>query len=99
VNNYRSRNQPWKTQLLLRIKQLTTHAILDFESNTIYTFKKQSFFNILMYKICSYEGETVNRPQNGSKTAVIDVKGFLGILLGSSTVQLQDSLGRRRAFA
>jgi hypothetical protein len=36
---------------------------------------------------------------NGSKTAVIDVIGFLCVPLGSSTVQLHDSLGRRRVCA
>jgi hypothetical protein len=30
---------------------------------------------------------------NGSKTAVMDVIGFLCVSLGSSTVQLHDSLG------
>jgi hypothetical protein len=34
---------------------------------------------------------------NGSKTAVMDVIGFLCVLLGSSTVQIHDSLGGRRA--
>jgi hypothetical protein len=32
---------------------------------------------------------------NGSKTAVMDVIGFLCVSLGSSTVQLHDSLGSR----
>jgi hypothetical protein len=36
---------------------------------------------------------------NGSKTAVIDVIGFLCVSLGSSTVQLHESLGSRRAYA
>jgi hypothetical protein len=36
---------------------------------------------------------------NGSKTAVMDVMGFLCVSLGSSTVHLQDSLGSRRACA
>jgi hypothetical protein len=36
---------------------------------------------------------------NGSKTAVMDVIGFLYISLGSSTVQLRDSLGNSRACA
>jgi hypothetical protein len=36
---------------------------------------------------------------NGSKTAVMEVIGFLCISLGSSTVQLHDSLGSRRACA
>jgi hypothetical protein len=34
---------------------------------------------------------------NGSKTTVMDVIGFLCVSLGSSTVQIYDSLGRRRA--
>jgi hypothetical protein len=34
---------------------------------------------------------------NGSKTAVMDVIGFLCLLLGSSTVQLHDSLSSGRA--
>jgi hypothetical protein len=36
---------------------------------------------------------------NGSKAAVMDVIGFLCVSLGSSTVQLQDCLGSRRACA
>jgi hypothetical protein len=34
---------------------------------------------------------------NGSQTAVMDVTGFLCVSLGSSTVQLHDSLSSRRA--
>jgi hypothetical protein len=36
---------------------------------------------------------------DGSKTAVIDVIGFLFVSLGSSTVQLHDTLGSRRTCA
>jgi hypothetical protein len=36
---------------------------------------------------------------NGSKTAVMDVIGFLCVSLGSSTVQNHESLGSRRACA
>jgi hypothetical protein len=36
---------------------------------------------------------------NGSKTADVDVIGFLCVSLGSSTVQLHDSLGSKRAGA
>jgi hypothetical protein len=36
---------------------------------------------------------------NRSKTAVMDVIGFIFVSLGSSTVQLHDSLGSRRACA
>jgi hypothetical protein len=36
---------------------------------------------------------------DGSKIAVMDVIGFLCISVGSSTVQLHDSLGSRRVFA
>jgi hypothetical protein len=35
---------------------------------------------------------------NGSKTAVMEVIGFLCASLGSSTVQLHDSLGSRHAL-
>jgi hypothetical protein len=45
-----------------------------------------------MESAASYEGVT-----NGSKTTVMDVIGFLCVSLGSSTVQLHDSLGSRRA--
>jgi hypothetical protein len=34
---------------------------------------------------------------NGSKTAVMDVIGFLRVSLGSSTIQLHDRLGSRHA--
>jgi hypothetical protein len=36
---------------------------------------------------------------NGSETAVVDVISFLFVSLGSSTIQLHDSLGSRRACA
>jgi hypothetical protein len=36
---------------------------------------------------------------NESKTAVMEVIGFLYVPLGSSTVQVQNSLGSRRAWA
>jgi hypothetical protein len=36
---------------------------------------------------------------NGSKTAVMDVIGFLRVSLGSSTVQLRDNLVSRRVFS
>jgi hypothetical protein len=50
--------------------------------------------------IGTYEGELVNRlVTNRGKTAVMDVIGFLFVSLGSSTVQLHDSLGSRRACA
>jgi hypothetical protein len=35
---------------------------------------------------------------NGSKTAVMEVIGFLCVPLGSSTIQLHKSLGSRRAY-
>jgi hypothetical protein len=44
-----------------------------------------------------YEGVSVNRSKNGSKIAVMDLIGFLCVSLGSSTVQLHDSRGSRRA--
>jgi hypothetical protein len=43
--------------------------------------------------------EVSEQGTNGSKAAVIDVIGFLCVSLGSSTVQLHDSLDRRRACA
>jgi hypothetical protein len=51
--------------------------------------------------LCQSEirGESVNRSQNGSKTAVMDVIGFLCVTLGNSTVQLHDSVGSRYACA
>jgi hypothetical protein len=42
-------------------------------------------------------GRVSKQVTNGSKTAVMDVIGFLCVSLGSSTVQLHDSLGSRRA--
>jgi hypothetical protein len=44
-------------------------------------------------------GRVSKQVTNGSKTAVMDVIGFLCASLGSSTVQLHDSLGSRRALA
>jgi hypothetical protein len=43
-----------------------------------------------------YEEEPV-KGSNGSKTAVMDVIGFPCVSLGSSTVQLHESPGSRRA--
>jgi hypothetical protein len=42
-------------------------------------------------------GRVTNWATNGSKTALMDVMSFLCVLLDSSTVQLHDSLGGRRA--
>jgi hypothetical protein len=44
-------------------------------------------------------GRVSKEVTNGSKTAVMHVIGFLCASLGSSTVQLHDSLGSRRACA
>jgi hypothetical protein len=43
-----------------------------------------------MWVLCSvvqYEGESVNRFTNGSKTAVMDIIGFLCVSIDSSRVQ------------
>jgi hypothetical protein len=47
---------------------------------------------------CCIRGRVSKQVTNGSKTAVMDVIGFLYVSLGSSTVQLHDSLGSRRAY-
>jgi hypothetical protein len=44
-------------------------------------------------------GRVSKQITNGSKTVVVDVIGFLCVSLGSSTVQLHDSLGSRRVYA
>jgi hypothetical protein len=44
-------------------------------------------------------GRVSKQVTNGSKTAVMDVIGFLCVSLGNSTVQLHDSLGSRHACA
>jgi hypothetical protein len=49
--------------------------------------------DLLQIRDIWYEGEY------GSKTAVMDIIGFLYVSLGSSTVQLQDSLGSRHTYA
>jgi hypothetical protein len=41
------------------------------------------------------QGTVSKQVINGSKTAVMDIIGILFVLLGSSAVQLHDSLGRR----
>jgi hypothetical protein len=46
-----------------------------------------------------YEGGPVNKSKMEIKKTVIDVTGFLCVSLGSSTVQLHDSLGSRRGCA
>jgi hypothetical protein len=45
------------------------------------------------------QGRDSKQVTNGSKTAVMYVIVFLCVSLGSSTVQLHDSLGNRRACA
>jgi hypothetical protein len=42
-----------------------------------------------------YEGESVNRSQMEIKQLLMDVIGFLRVSLGSSTVQLHESVGSR----
>jgi hypothetical protein len=54
------------------------------------------FFFILQRIFITREIQYVT---NGSKTAVMVVIGFLCVSLGSSTVQLHDSLASRRACA
>jgi hypothetical protein len=44
-------------------------------------------------------GESVNRSQMGNNTSVVDVIVLLYLSLGSSTIQLHDSRGSRRACA
>jgi hypothetical protein len=48
---------------------------------------------------CILQGRVSKYVTNGSKTAVIDLIGFLCVSLGSSTIQLHASLGSRRACA
>jgi hypothetical protein len=54
---------------------------------------------VLADKNRKYEGKSVNRLQNGSKIALVDVISFLYVSLGISTVQLRDRLGSRRICA
>jgi hypothetical protein len=55
--------------------------------------------NILMKLINNLQGSISNYVTNGSKTAVMDLIGFLCVSLDSSTVQLHDILGCRNACA
>jgi hypothetical protein len=48
---------------------------------------------------CNLRGRLNKWVAKGSKRSVMDVIRFLCVLLGSSTVQLQDSPDRRRACA
>jgi hypothetical protein len=57
----------------------------------------KSMFYVAMTGIIFIWGRV--KVTNGSKTAVKDAIGFLCVSLGSSTVQLHDSLGSRRACA
>jgi hypothetical protein len=60
-------------------------------------FYLNGYHLLYFYKVVIYERETVNRSKMEVKTAVMDVTGFLCVSLGSSTIQLHDSLGSRRA--
>jgi hypothetical protein len=51
------------------------------------------------YGVISHKIIIRGKGSSGSKTAVMDVIGFLCVLLGTSTVQLHDSLGSRRSWA
>jgi hypothetical protein len=55
----------------------------------------------LMFRIkqLNLRGRVSKYVTNGSKPAVMDVIGFLYVSLGSSTVELYDSVGSRRAYA
>jgi hypothetical protein len=57
-----------------------------------------SFVSLSMQMSGLYEGVS-EEVTNGNKTAATDVICFLCVSLGSSTVQLHDSLGSRRACA
>jgi hypothetical protein len=52
----------------------------------------------LLFRL-QYRGRVSKQVTNGSKTAVMDVIGFLCVSLGSSTVQPRDTIGSRRAGA
>jgi uncharacterized membrane protein len=56
-------------------------------------------FNPCIFKAVYARGRVNKQVTHGSKTAVLDVIGFLCVSLGSSTVQLHDSLGSRRTCA
>jgi hypothetical protein len=58
-----------------------------------------SFTVIYLQTYINIRGKISKYVTNGSKTAVMDVIVFLCVSLGSSTVQLRDSLGSRRACA
>jgi hypothetical protein len=49
--------------------------------------------------ICHIRGRVSKQVTNGSKTTIMDVIRFLCVSLGSSAVQLHDSLASRRACA
>jgi hypothetical protein len=51
---------------------------------------------VYLIQIC---GRVSKKAANGSKTTKMDVIGFLCVSPGSSTVQLHDNVGSRRACA
>jgi hypothetical protein len=57
--------------------------------------ERRSCFCVLYY----IRGRFSKQATSGSKTVVMDVIGFLCVSLGSSTVQLHDSIGSRRVCA
>jgi hypothetical protein len=67
-----------------------TH-VTDYSSSNLRTGLITSFNNL--------RGRVSKQDTNGSETAVMDVIIFLCASLGSSTVQLHDSLSSRRACA
>jgi hypothetical protein len=67
----------------------TSVILLDSECSSRHYFAELAYMD--------RRGRVSKYATNGSKRAVIAIIGFLCVSLGSSTVQLHDSLGRRRA--
>jgi hypothetical protein len=61
--------------------------------------KNMVYGNKLYTKEMKLQGRVSKKVTNGSKTAVMDILGFLRVSIGSSTVQLHDSLGCRHVCA
>jgi hypothetical protein len=64
---------------------------------SLFPFYRWSEFTSLISVVSVFTGRVSNYVTNGSKTAVMDVRGSLCVSLGSSTVQFHKSLGSRRA--
>jgi hypothetical protein len=81
----------WESEAVTNVKLYSLETL-----NTVHILKDSQSIQTMSHEL-NIRGSVSKQITNGIKTAVMDVIGFLCVSLGSSTVQLHDILGSRRA--